>query len=83
MHRREEADTRGMTKTDSTWEGDDEYSMSTFVAGVLLLSRAWGMSCYAAKHYTQQPSLYLQFLSLSHPFPLCLPYIKYVSMCAK
>lgn len=27
-----------------------------FVTDVLLLSRAWGMSCYAAEHYTQQPT---------------------------
>lgn len=27
-----------------------------FITNVLLLSRAWGMSCYDVKHYTKQPT---------------------------
>ncbi len=54
-----------------------------FVTDVLLLSGAWGMSCYAVKHYTQQPTqLFLPTVPLSFSLPFFaspnLPYNTFV-----
>lgn len=51
-----------------------------FVADMLLLSGAWGMSCYAVEHHTQQPNrlsppTFCRPISFSHH-----PYITFVSV---
>lgn len=52
MHRKEEANMVVRQHRKKWWISHEHM----FVTDVLLLSGVWGMSCYAVKHYTQQPS---------------------------